>query len=62
MNEEQKNECLELLKEAKNILVELRDAALPFISGDIVDETSGTISLMKSLGEKIEKVDEFIGN
>ena len=38
----------------KEILRELIDAAKPFTSGDVVDETSGTIPLMERLEDAIE--------
>lgn len=39
---------------------ELRDAAEPFTSGDIVDETEGTEPLMERLEAAIKRVDDFM--
>lgn len=38
---------------------ELIDAAKPFLSGDIVVETSGTIPLMERLEEAIERAEKI---
>ncbi len=37
---------------------ELIEAAKPFLSGDVVDETSGTIPLMDRLENAIDAVEE----
>lgn len=50
------NEQHELI-EIKKTLLELIDAARPFTSSDIVDETTGTIPLMKRLGNCIERAE-----
>ena len=42
------------------VVEELRDAAKPFTSGDIVDETTGTIPLMERLEVAIKRVDDFM--
>ncbi len=42
------------------VVKELRDAAEPFTSGDIVDETEGTEPLMDRLESAIKKVDDFM--
>jgi hypothetical protein len=55
-----KKEEIKLLKECKEILVELIDAARPFTSGDIVDETDGTIPIMERLEVAIERAESII--
>lgn len=50
-------EELNLLKNSKLILENLVDASRPFTSGDAVDETSGTVLLMKRLKSAIEKAE-----
>ncbi len=45
-------------KEFEAILIELIDAAKPFTSGDIVDETTGTIPLMERLERAIDEAEE----
>ncbi len=42
------------------VIKELRDAAEPFISGNIVDETEGTEPLMERLEAAIKRVDSFM--
>ena len=43
-----------------NAVVELKNAAEPFTSGDIVTELTGTIPLMERLKEAIEEIDKLI--
>lgn len=45
------------LIEIKKTLVELIDAARPFTSSDIVDETTGTIPLMDRLDNCIKRAE-----
>lgn len=40
----------------RQTVVELAEAALPFISGDTVDETGGTIPLMERLENALRRV------
>lgn len=49
----------QLLKECKSILHELAEAATPFTSGNIVDETNGTTPLMERLDRAIERAKEI---
>ena len=49
-----------LLKDSKLILENLVNASRPFTSGDIVDETSGTIPLMKRLKSAIERAEKLL--
>jgi len=46
----------------KTVLEELIEAAEPFASGDIVDETSGTIPLMNRLERAIDRAGELLAN
>ena len=41
----------------KDIIKELIESAKPFLSGDVVDETCGTIPLMDRLEKAIEAVE-----
>ena len=43
------------------IMVELVQAAIPFLSGDTVDETCGTIPLMDRLEEAIKQANISLG-
>lgn len=45
----------------KKVLQELIQAAEPFTSGNIVDETDGTIPLMERLEKAIKKAKEIAG-
>ena len=44
----------------KVVIRELVDAATPFLSGNIVDETNGTILLMERLDEAIFQVEKVL--
>jgi hypothetical protein len=46
--------------EQKRILAALIAAAKPFTSGDVVDETSGTIPLMEALQKAIDAAEKAI--
>lgn len=46
--------------ECEKILLELIKASEPFLSGDIVDETSGTIPLMQHLQVVIERAENYL--
>jgi hypothetical protein len=42
-------------EEIRRVLLELIDAASPFTSGDVVDQTGGTIPLMDRLEDAIDE-------
>ena len=46
----------------KKILRDLIEAARPFTSGDVVDETCGTMPLMEALENAIEQAQELLDN
>jgi len=48
------------MQEVIDIMRELINASQPFISGDIVTETSGTIPLMDKLEDTIEKAESIL--
>jgi len=50
---EVQNKLEKIGREKDKLIKELIEASKPFISGDIVDETSGTILLMEALEEAI---------
>lgn len=49
-----------LLKDSKLILKNLINASRPFVSGDVVDGTSGTIPLMERLKSAIESAESLL--
>jgi|WetSurMetagenome_2_1015567.scaffolds.fasta_scaffold913273_2 hypothetical protein len=44
------------------LIKELIDASVCFVSGDVVDETDGTLPLMEKLKETIIKAQKIIGD
>ena len=46
----------------EKIIKRLVKAAKPFTSGDVVDETDGTIPLMEELEEAIAEIESQINN
>jgi len=48
------------MDEIRKALRDLVEASEPFTSGDVVDETSGTIPLMKSLDDAIKAARELL--
>ena len=51
-----------MTKEELNILQNLIEKATPFLDGGIVDETSGTITLMDALEDAINKAKMLINS
>lgn len=48
------------MNKMEKVLRALIEAAEPFTSGDIVDETGGTLPLMRALEEAIEQAKVFL--
>lgn len=49
------------LSQQEVIMAELIQAAKPFLSGDVVDETDGTLPLMDRLGRAIKQAKISLG-